>query len=212
MEIHYLLITDGSSDKALIPIINWSFNQILPEIPIHAEWADFRGLSKPPKSLDDRIRCSLKLYEKIDIYFIHRDGEGESRAKRVTEIKKAINSISGVPPYVCVIPIRMMEAWLLLDEQAIRQAAGNPNGKKKFTIPAPKDIEAIPDPKKLLHENIKIASELNNRRLRDLNISQIILRIPEFTEDFAYLRKLSAFAAFERDLQTICKAAGYMPH
>jgi hypothetical protein len=38
-------------------------------------------------------------------------------------------------PVVCVVPVRMMEAWLLIDEMAIRRVAGNPNGRIPIELP-----------------------------------------------------------------------------
>ncbi len=64
-----------------------------------------------------------------------------------------------------VVPIRMTEACLLLDEQEIRQVAGNPNGKVPLRLPAVRKVESIPDPKALLRETLCRASGLNGRRL-----------------------------------------------
>ena len=55
---------------------------------------------------------------------------------------------------ICVIPVRMTEAWLLIDEKAIRIAAGNRNGTEILEIPKLHELESLPDPKKLLYELI----------------------------------------------------------
>jgi hypothetical protein len=46
-----------------------------------------------------------------------------------------------------VIPIRMTEAWLLLDEEAIRDSAGRPSSSVSLGLPLPQRVETIPDPK-----------------------------------------------------------------
>ena len=46
---------------------------------------------------------------------------------RKAEVQAAIATLD--KPAICVIPVRMQEAWLLFDEIAIRHAAGNPHGR-----------------------------------------------------------------------------------
>jgi predicted ATPase len=68
--------------------------------------------------------------------FVHRDAERELLEKRVAEIHSVVSEAAQtklVPPVVCVIPVRMQEAWFLFDESALRRAAGNPNGKQPLT-------------------------------------------------------------------------------
>lgn len=73
---------------------------------------------------------------------------------RQDEIEQSIRAI-GVQisvPHVCVIPVRMTEAWLLFDEAAIRQAAGNRLGRAPLALPPLDEVEQEPDPKSLLYE------------------------------------------------------------
>ncbi len=75
--------------------------------------------------------------------------------------------MTGVP-WVPVIPIRMTEAWLLLDESAIRKVAGNPNSKMQLALPRARDVEAVPDPKEVLRNVLAVASGLSGRKLEKL--------------------------------------------
>ena len=105
-----------------------------------------------------------------DLLFVHRDAEGVPHRSRVEEIEiamqevRAVHEGAGLPPHVVVVPVRMTEAWLLFDEAAIRRAAGNPNGRVSLQLP-PGDPEEIADPKQLLHDLLRTASELGGRRL-----------------------------------------------
>ncbi|MFN9861081.1 MAG: hypothetical protein ACK556_23840, partial [Pseudanabaena sp.] len=149
-ELRYTLLTDGSSDRALARILDWLLRIYLPHMPIQSQWANLGRLPKPPKTLSDRIVAALDLYP-CDLLFIHRDAEREPINARVEEINSAMvivqskmtDSITTVP----VIPIRMTEAWLLIDEKAIKTAAGNPRGKQILSMPAINRLETIPDPK-----------------------------------------------------------------
>ncbi len=72
-------------------------------------------------------------------------------------------------PHVPVIPIRMTEAWLLLDEAQIRRVAGAPNDKTALDLPRAGKVESLPDPKALLKTTLARASGLKGRRLEQFN-------------------------------------------
>jgi hypothetical protein len=171
---------------------------------IDAEWANLSVLRQRPKGLKERILAVLSLYP-CDLLFIHRDCETQSVAVRQKEIRTAIEeafeSSSGQIPTVCVVPRRMMEAWLLISERAIRVAAGNPSGRATLTMPAIKTLEDLPDPKEVLFALLRTASELHGRRLRSLREHILLHRVVELLDDFSPLRRLPAFVAFEKELR-----------
>ncbi len=53
-ELRYTLVSDGSSDRALLPILSWLLQEHRVLCPIQAEWADLRLLPHPPKGLTAR--------------------------------------------------------------------------------------------------------------------------------------------------------------
>ena len=122
-ELRYTLVSDGSSDRALLPILTWLLDEHRVRCPIQAEWADLRRLPSPPKNLAPRIEKSLELYP-CDLLFVHRDAENRSYDQRRAEIDGVLATIGLTnPPSVCVVPVRMLEAWLLFDEAALRRAS-----------------------------------------------------------------------------------------
>lgn len=203
-ELRYTLLSDGVSDQALLPLLTWLLRQRQVNCPIQAEWADLRWLPRPPKLLAERIRRSLDLYP-CELLFVHRDAEKEPRAKRVAEIVAAMAELENgtVPAAVCVVPVRMQEAWLLFDEPALRRAAGNPRGKHDLALPPVGKLEALPDPKLILHELLREASGLQGRRRKQFPASTNARRVAEFSETFAPLRALPAFRALETDVAAI---------
>lgn len=211
-DLRYTLVADGSSDVALLPILTWLLRQNGVDLAIQATWADLRRLPTPPRALRDRIALALELYP-CDLLFVHRDAEGQSLSVRQDEIEQAIRAI-GVQisvPHVCVIPVRMTEAWLLFDEAAIRQAAGNRLGRAPLALPPLDQVEQEPDPKSLLYEALRTASGLQGRRLRQFNVAQAALRVADLIADFAPLRRLSAFQALENDLCEVLRRTGWTP-
>ncbi len=204
-ELRYTLVSDGSSDRALLPLLTWVLRQRLPDTAIQPEWADLGQI--PPrrkKSLADRIQVSLELYP-CDLLFVHRDAETAARAERIDEIQSACSELDApsLPPVVCVVPVRMQEAWLLFDETAIRQAAGNPNGSVPLLLPSLKTIEDLPDPKAVLYELLREASGLPSRRRKRFPASERAIRVSDSIEEFSPLRTLSAFAELERELDRV---------
>jgi hypothetical protein len=202
-ELRYTLLSDGSANKALMPILTWILQQHLPTVAILEEWADLRLLPNPPSRsrLDERIRLSFELYP-CDLLFIHRDAENISPDQRFSEIDRAVQQIQSsieLPPMVYVVPIRMMEAWLLFDVCAIRRAAGNPHGRQSFNIPPLHRIEDLADPKAKIYEILRNASGLSGRRLESFNQRVALHRIPDYIEDFSPLHTLSAFRRLEND-------------
>lgn len=207
-ELRYTLLSDGVSDRALLPLLTWLLQEHCAEYAVQAEWADLRRLPRPPRSLPDRIKISLQLYD-CNLLFVHRDAERELRETRVAEIERALEEVSHsiiLPPAVCVIPVRMQEAWLLFDEFALRQAAGNPHGRQELKLPSLAKLENLLDPKEVLHDLLRHASGRTGRRLTQLGVSTCAQRVTQFITDFSPLRKLSAFNELESELLQIAKA------
>ena len=200
-ELRYTLLSDGSSDAALMPILDWLLIENGIRKPIQSQWADLRRLRQPPKELSDRIRVALEFYP-CDLLFIHRDAEKASYAERAGEIHGALTKVAELhlPPNVYVIPIRMTEAWLLFDEAAIRFAAGNRSGQNALHLPDVHTLESLPDPKAELYGLIREASNLQGRRLKRLNPGDRVRRITTYVNNFAPLRELDAFRTLETDI------------
>jgi len=212
-ELRYTLRSDGSSDKALIPILTWLLREHKVECAIQSTWADLRRLRKPHKTLSEQIKWSLELYP-CDLLFIHRDAEKEGLEKRIAEITEAVEEVSedlsNIPPKICVIPVRMQEAWLLINEEAIRQAVGNPNGKQKIQLPQIDEIEKLVRPKDELFDLLREASGRKGRRLQQLDVRLCANRVTEFIDDFSPLRSLPAFQILDNDIERIVKEQSWV--
>ena len=209
-ELRYTLVTDGSSDIALVPILTWLLRENGVVYAIQSTWADLSRIPhRKRRRLEDKIRWSLELYP-CDLLFVHRDAEREPRENRVNEIMTAIQSVLiSIPPRICVVPIRMQEAWLLFDEPAINHAAGNSSNRQSLDLPRINRLETLPNPKVELYDRLKLASNLSGRRLSGFPVSEYARDVSEFIQDFSPLRALSAFAALESELQQIIEQQGW---
>ena len=190
---------DGATDRSLRSVLEWVLNQLSP--------LQQRGylvqVAAPGVDLRERLVRAMQDYP-CDVLFIHRDAEREPPRKRLDEIRRAV-SAAGVPAFVPVVPVRMTEAWLLIDETAIRRASGNPNGEALLPLPKTANLEAVADPKRLLRECLIRASEKTGRRLQQFerDLTDRAQRVAELITDFSPLRQLPAFKYFENDAREV---------
>lgn len=188
------LIAEGSSDQVLIPLIEFVLDEHcgIPHVTTFAS-------DLPIGPLRERIARALTLYP-CDLLFVHRDADRGSVSQREDEIRAAAGS-NGAPAAICLIPVRMTEAWLLADEMAIRRAAGNTSGTANLGIPPTARLEAQADPKSMLFAALERASELGPHRLRRFDRNQARRQISGFMDDPSMLRKLPSFVHFESQVR-----------
>ena len=188
------LVADGSSDRALKPILELLFNEHCP-VPYRIHFA---------QALSTGAGLAIRLARAIndfpcELLLVHRDAEGAEPHQREQEIQSALASLPLLPAAVCVVPVRMTEAWLLMDERAIRAAVGNPNGAESLQLPAKNRVEKI-DAKDALMKAIQAASGLGQRRLRRFAPDHFRHRVAELLDDLRLLRGLPSFCKLETTL------------
>ncbi len=117
------------------------------------------------KGLAARITAGMRLLEdQPEVLIVHRDVDRADVVSRREEIRAAAEAAGCVCPCLAVLPIRMTEAWLLLDEPAIRFVAGNPRGRADLGLPKWHEVERVADPKALLRSALLAAAETTGRR------------------------------------------------
>jgi len=163
--VDFLLVSEGSSDCSLQePLEELCLKCGATEVAGAAP--DFRYFPQEiGYSLKDKLRFVNKQFTCFDLIFVHRDADKSGRSKRYSEIKREVKRYVAWTPWVPVIPVRMTESWLLLDENAIRSAVGNPNGSTKLDLPtSAREAENLKTPKTALESALITASELGTRR------------------------------------------------
>lgn len=134
--------------------------------------------------------------------FIHRDSDGPDRDGREREIRRGVEE-SGFPhPFIPVIPVQETEAWLLLDEQAIRDVVAS-QGKQPLRLPKPNAIEGTRNPKEILQKALLTASETSGRRLKKEKNSFSRRRrvLLQRLDPLGAVRGLPSWQCLERDIQ-----------
>jgi hypothetical protein len=163
MKVHFAIVGEGTSDSALVEHLEKLFvlcgadevSGIAPNLNM------VRGVGR---SIEDKLSALCELEPNLDVVFVHRDGDSVGREGREQEIVSASGKVDCDFSVLPVVPIKELEAWLLVDEAAIRWVAGNPNGCDNLNLPSPRSVESISDPKKLLFEKILNATGLSSRR------------------------------------------------
>lgn len=202
--LRYTLLADGSSDEVLTPVLDWLIAQHLPQVGVVSAFA--KDFGKVGHDLSARVAFALKNFP-CDLLFVHRDAEAESREHRVLQIAAAMEG-RGIP-FVSVVPVRMTEAWLLADEDAIRFASGNATSRVDLHLPERRRWETLADPKDVLQKALCTASEKKGRALQKFKPLQARHLITKHSTDFSALRGLSAFDAVEADLISSLKEMNY---
>jgi hypothetical protein len=158
-----LFIAKGTSDEPLADIVEGLF--FAQGVSVFLSRPDFAPLNRIPKDVHSRVRAGLRLLDgSVDVVVIHRDADNAGPQARFDEIAQAVGRVATSFEVVPIVPIRMTEAWLLLDEGAIRQVAGTPSGRTDLGLPNVREVERLPDPKDFLRTCILKAADVTGRR------------------------------------------------
>lgn len=158
-----LFVSEGSSDQPLADLVESLF--VSRGVTLHLSKPDFALLGKVAKDVRSRLEAGVRLVgAPVDLIVVHRDADDAGHHARQREIEAAVRAVGGNADLVPVIPVRMTEAWLLLDEAAIRQVVGNPRGRTKLNLPKAHEVESIADPKDLLRTCLLAAADETGRR------------------------------------------------
>ncbi len=148
-----------------------------------------------------------------NILFIHTDGSGDPKAaydQRVQPAKERIASelSSQLKRTVGVVPVREMEAWTLVDGDALRDAFGTVLDDEALGIPLrPREVESILDPKQTLNQTYaRIVGTKQRRRRTAADFFDAIGERVQLTR----LRQVPAFGRFEQELRTALVELSYL--
>ncbi|MEV0228406.1 hypothetical protein [Nonomuraea sp. NPDC050786] len=163
-----VFIGEGSSDAPLAGIVESLFADR--GVALRLSAPDFDRLGKVGKDVASRVEAAIKLMggAEPDVVVVHRDADNAGIDARRNEIADAIRCVGFSRAFVPVIPVRMTEAWLLLDEQAIRHVAGNPRGRVHLGLPKKHEAETLADPKSFLRDCLLKAADVRGRRRETL--------------------------------------------
>lgn len=173
-------------------------------------------LRSPNKNLDlanKILEAARKAEGAYNILFIHTDGAGDPDSAYAQRVKPAKERIATElarqdKRTVGVVPVREMEAWTLVDGDALRGAFGTELDDSALGIPEnAREVERILDPKQALNDAYNRV--LGNSRRRKGKVEQFFDAIGERVQ-LDRLRQVSAFQRLEQDLSNALGELGYL--
>ncbi|MCX5011960.1 DUF4276 family protein [Streptomyces sp. NBC_00555] len=209
MTARVLFIGEGSSDNGLVPHVESIAARKGLRVSITVP--DF-GLLRLPTghSVRDKLRAARELHGTYDLAVVQRDADRGPAQDRRDEIEQAVCAEWPGLRHVAVVPVRMLEAWLLLDEACLRQVAENPRGRVSLDLPKGTAAERVADPKQLLKDSLARASEYKGRRLTQFQkrFSQHRLRMLELLDPEGPVACLPSWRDFVKDLDEAFETLG----
>jgi hypothetical protein len=196
--ISSILVADGSSDRMLIPVIQNALKELYPTVA----FSDIVFSSAKGRTLGERIAKTIEQYS-CDLLFIHRDAEKQTAIKRLEEIEFAVDAAFR-QKIIAIVPVRMTEAWLLCDEDAIRCAVGNANGASDLALPGIAKIESC-EAKNVLDAALTAAIDHNARRRRKFYPQDYRYRVAELCTSRDKLLRLGSYRNFEDRVKSVLK-------
>lgn len=178
------LYAEGSTDdRFLPPIIQRTAERIITQYG-----QDFVDVSEPiivPKQQDRRredgiLSAARHVYD-YHALIVHSDADDRTPDRALSQrIQPGFDLVSRTNGKVCkhlipVIPVRMIEAWMLADHIALREVIGTDLSPQNLGLPSrPAEVERDANPKRTLNEVIQrvISNRPHRRRLLDFSTRQ----------------------------------------
>lgn len=202
MAVRFALIAEGRTEEALLGHLR--------ELclrggvgDVEDVWADdlLNVFDDVGKDIASRVRAILRADPAINLLFIHRDADARSDQVRRAEIERGVASSDCMMAYVPIIPIQEIEAWLLVDPDAIRRVVANPGGKDDLGLPKLGQIEQRASPKEILRDALRQASKPGRGRGIDTRTFGILRRrLLEDLDVDGPVTQLTAWQSLLRDL------------
>lgn len=167
MKIRFILTGEGTSDLRLVDhieniLIDEGFEEVSGEAP------DLRMFGSPiGNTVSAKLSILLKSFPTTDIIFVHRDADNAGYVARDQEILSAAQENRAFCRVIPIIPVAMLETWLLADMESLKKVSGN----KNYTgtpqgLPKIGNLENIRDSKELLFSVLCEVSQAQGDRLK----------------------------------------------
>ena len=194
MVMQCLLVCEGSLDAPLVSHI-----QRLPGGYGYRP-ADF-NISTDGRRLVDKVRNGLDLAPHYDLIFVHRDADRGGADARFREMTAAVQQSGYSGIWVGIAPVRMTEAWLLLNETDIRNVVRKPYQRTPLNLPTPAEAERMANPKAELESALMRASGERGRRRREVQreLPELRRQLLENLRIGGPLEQLESWARFRDD-------------
>lgn len=189
------LAQEGVTDFAALRVL---LNRVLAQMAHADHTTSFSwDIVDAGKSSDENIQQVVASAD-FDVVIAHRDG-----AARASGVASQLRTLGAVP----LVPVKEMEAWLVVDPPSIGRALGVPNHAMQ-PLASPRMVESFADPKQTYRDHIQQCVGLRRvRRAGQRTNDYIELIAGEL--DLNLLGQLSAFRDFRSDLRDAIGQKGW---
>lgn len=147
------------------------------------------------------------------ILCVHADGGTNERRVREQQVnpglERALQGLGNGYAGVGVVPVREMEAWTLVDGDALRSAFRTTLDDASLgVVGRPKDCERIPDPKAVLNRGYSLTLP-GSKRGTNTTAAGVLQLIAEYVR-LDLLREVPAFAALRTDLEDALRKLNFL--
>lgn len=201
-----LFVSEGTSDLPLAQLIEALF--LDRGIDLLLSRPDFALLGRVPRDVRSKLEAGLRLTRAVDVVVVHRDADNAGSDARRREIADAAALVAADSNCLPVVPVRMTEAWLLLDEILIRQVAGNPRGRNDLQLPRLHEVESRADPKEILQQCILRAADVTGRKRENLRkrFPQHRRQLLERLDRFGPVTTLASWKQMSADIDAVASS------
>lgn len=212
--LNLALFAEGKTDYALlVPLLRRLTEQVcLAEARGVVEVSEVSAVDTPPDCREASraariLEAARPFWGGACILFVHADADASDHHRamdeRVRPGMELIRSRLSGGACIAVIPVRMSEAWALVDGNALREAFGTTIDDARLGVPRePRRVESMEDPSKL----IMAAYAQLRKRARVEDCFQILgERI-----DLERLQRVPAFARLREDLRAALRELGIL--
>lgn len=210
--------TEGSTDERFLrSVIQRSVEEIAFECNGQIEIFPVHYIAHPQGDFVQIVTSYALEAEKagVMVLCIHVDADAptdkQSRKNKIVPAFAAVQNIRDClvcKNLVAIIPVQMMEAWMLSDKKLLQSELGT---EKSFEgLGLNKDPEAYSDPKKTIEDAIRIARQgMTKRRRQDLTIGELYQPIGQKIS-LVELEKLPSYQSFKEEIRGAFRKLNYL--
>lgn len=213
------LYTEGPTDvRFLESIIKRTFEEISFECSGQIEISDIQIIDKITglsfhESIIEASRKGVDIFG-ITILCVHVDTDNNSYENVFrNKITPALSAIENAENDICkvivpVVPVKMTEAWMLVDKTLFKREIGTTKTDQELDIY--KEPEQYADPKSTIEKVIRIALQERTRRHRkELTISDLYLSMGQ-SISIDKLKQIPSYNKFQDYIRSAFKKLNYL--
>lgn len=215
------LYAEGRSDERFLPILLQRvladlLSRRAPRVVDVVEPFVLRPAKSP--SREEAILASAQQSAGYHVLFVHADADDATAEsaylERIEPGLSMVQSAYGDGVLVChhlvpVIPVQMVEAWLLADAEALCAMVGITLVKAASHLPRAHEVEGLSDPKARLIDIIRLAQAQRPRHRRRIVIGEYYEPLANRVR-LEELRRLPSYQKLEADLEEMLRQLGFI--